>query len=45
MQYLVDRYDTEHKVSYPRGTREYWEVNNWVRSALSQVSSYLSSSI
>ncbi|KAG7289434.1 hypothetical protein NEMBOFW57_005805 [Staphylotrichum longicolle] len=30
MQYLVDRYDTEHKVSYPRGSREYWEVNNWL---------------
>lgn len=29
-QYLVDRYDTEHKISYPRGTREYYEVNNWV---------------
>jgi glutathione S-transferase len=32
MQYLVDRYDTEHKVSYPHGSREYWEVNNWVRT-------------
>jgi len=30
MQYLVDRYDTEHKVSYPRGSREYYEVNNWL---------------
>lgn len=30
MQYLVDEYDTEHKISYPRGTREYYEVNNWV---------------
>lgn len=30
MQYLVDRYDTEHKVSYPRGTKEYYEVNSWV---------------
>ncbi|KAH8664177.1 glutathione S-transferase [Xylariales sp. PMI_506] len=30
MQYLVDRYDKEHKVSYPYGTREYWEVNNWL---------------
>ncbi|RAL64993.1 hypothetical protein DID88_001583 [Monilinia fructigena] len=29
-QYLVDRYDTEHKISYPRGTREYYEVNNWL---------------
>ena len=22
MQYLIDRYDTEHKISYPRGSRE-----------------------
>jgi glutathione S-transferase len=29
-QYLVERYDTEYKISYPRGTREYWEVNNWL---------------
>ncbi|KAH6638681.1 glutathione S-transferase [Truncatella angustata] len=30
LQYLVERYDTDHKISYPRGTREYWEVNNWL---------------
>ncbi|KAI0167317.1 glutathione S-transferase [Pestalotiopsis sp. NC0098] len=30
MQYLVDRYDKDHKISYPYGSREYWEVNNWV---------------
>ncbi|KAK3325375.1 glutathione S-transferase [Apodospora peruviana] len=30
MQYLVDRYDADHKVSYPRGTPEYWEVNHWL---------------
>jgi len=30
MQYLVDRYDVEHKVSYPYGSREYYEVNNWL---------------
>ncbi|KAJ4302083.1 Glutathione S-transferase 2 [Collariella sp. IMI 366227] len=30
LQYLVDRYDPEHKVSYPRESREYWEVNNWL---------------
>ncbi|KAI2466717.1 glutathione S-transferase [Annulohypoxylon bovei var. microspora] len=30
MQYLTDRYDTEHKVSYPKGSREYYEVNNWL---------------
>ncbi|KAI8966172.1 glutathione S-transferase [Daldinia sp. FL1419] len=30
MQYLTDRYDTEHKVSYPKGSREYYEVNSWL---------------
>ncbi|RYP05709.1 hypothetical protein DL764_003634 [Monosporascus ibericus] len=30
MQYLVDRYDKDHKVSYPHGSREYYEVNNWL---------------
>jgi glutathione S-transferase len=30
MQYLVDRYDPDHKVSYPRDSREYYETNNWV---------------
>ena len=30
MQYLVDRYDEDHKVSYPRDAKEHWEVNNWV---------------
>jgi hypothetical protein len=30
MQYLVDRYDTDYKISYPRGTRESYEVNNWL---------------
>ena len=28
--YLADRYDTDHKLSYPHGSREYYEVNNWV---------------
>ena len=30
MQYLVDKYDTQHKISYPRGTREYYEMNSWL---------------
>jgi glutathione S-transferase len=31
MQYLVEQYDQEeHKISYPQGTREYYEVNNWL---------------
>ncbi|KAJ9603793.1 hypothetical protein H2200_011979 [Cladophialophora chaetospira] len=29
-QYLVDRYDTEHRISYPRGTKEYYQTNNWL---------------
>ncbi|KAK8067073.1 hypothetical protein PG997_013820 [Apiospora hydei] len=33
MQYLVDRYDKDHKVSYPHGSQEHWEVNNWVFTA------------
>jgi glutathione S-transferase len=30
MQYLVEQYDTEHKLSYPQGSRESYEVNSWV---------------
>ncbi|KAI0021970.1 glutathione S-transferase GstA [Xylariomycetidae sp. FL0641] len=30
MQYLVDRYDKDHKVSYPQGSREHYETNNWL---------------
>lgn len=30
MQYLTDRYDPEYKVSYPKDTREYYEVNSWL---------------
>lgn len=29
-QYLIEQYDAEHKISYPRGTRESYEVNNWL---------------
>lgn len=29
-QYLVERYDTEHKISYPHGSREHYETNNWL---------------
>ena len=35
MQYLVDRYDPEHKLSYPRDSREYWETTSWVGSLVS----------
>lgn len=30
MQYLVDRYDVDNKMSYPRGTKEHWQTNSWV---------------
>lgn len=30
MQYLIERYDTEHKLSFPAGSREHFEVNNWL---------------
>jgi len=30
LQYIADKYDTEHKISYPRGTRLHWEQQQWV---------------
>ena len=30
MKYLVEQYDKDHKISYPRGSREDFEVNNWL---------------
>jgi len=27
MQYLVERYDTEYKISFPKGTREWYEMS------------------
>ncbi|GJN82012.1 hypothetical protein PLIIFM63780_005548 [Purpureocillium lilacinum] len=30
LQYLVDRYDKDHKISYPQGTPEHWEVTSWL---------------
>ena len=30
LQYLIDRYDTEHKLSYPHGSKESYEVANWL---------------
>ncbi|KAF2719428.1 glutathione S-transferase II [Polychaeton citri CBS 116435] len=29
MQYLIDRYDNDHKLSYPAGSRDAIEVANW----------------
>lgn len=30
MQYLISRYDTEYKISFPPDSREYFEMNNWL---------------
>lgn len=30
MQYLVSRYDPEYKISFKPGTREFYEMNNWL---------------
>lgn len=30
MLYLVEQYDKDHKISYPKGTREYYEMYNWL---------------
>src|SRR5204862_3679939 len=30
LQYLAEQYDTDYKISYPRGTREAYEVNSWL---------------
>ena len=29
-QYLVDEYDKDFKISFPKGTREYYEMTNWI---------------
>lgn len=28
--YLAEQYDKDYKISYPRGTREYYEMYNWL---------------
>lgn len=28
--YLIEQYDHDHKISYPRGTPEYYEMINWL---------------
>lgn len=30
MQYLIAQYDKDYKVSFPPGTEEFYEVNNWL---------------
>jgi glutathione S-transferase len=32
LQYLVDRYDKDHKLSFPHGSAEHWEMTSWVSS-------------
>ncbi len=37
LEYLTETYDTEHKISYPRGTRQYWEQKQWLHFQLAGV--------
>jgi glutathione S-transferase len=30
LQYLVDRYDKDHKLSFPHGSAEHWEMTSWL---------------
>jgi glutathione S-transferase len=30
MEYLVDRYDPEYKISFPKGTRDWYAMKNWL---------------
>jgi hypothetical protein len=30
MEYLVDRYDKDHKISFPKGTRDWYAMKNWL---------------
>jgi len=30
MEYLVDRYDSDHKISFPKGTRDWYAMKNWL---------------
>ena len=30
LQYLADQYDPDHKISFPKGSREHYEMNNWL---------------
>ncbi|CAJ0551076.1 Ff.00g110060.m01.CDS01 [Fusarium sp. VM40] len=30
LEYLVDRYDKDHKLSFPHGSAEHWEVISWL---------------
>jgi len=28
--YLAEQYDPEYRISYPKGTRQFYEMNNWL---------------
>jgi glutathione S-transferase len=30
LQYLAEQYDKDHKISFPQGSRESYEMNNWL---------------
>ncbi|CAG8288143.1 unnamed protein product [Penicillium olsonii] len=30
LEYLAEQYDTDHKISFPKGTREYYEMKSWL---------------
>ncbi|KAJ6187733.1 hypothetical protein N7519_002641 [Penicillium mononematosum] len=30
LEYLAEQYDTDYKISFPKGTREYYEMKNWL---------------
>ncbi|KAJ5623846.1 glutathione S-transferase II [Penicillium lagena] len=30
LEYIVDRYDKDHKFSYPKDSRDQWEVKSWL---------------
>ena len=33
LQYLIDRYDVNHKFSYPYGTKEHYQTSIWVSNS------------
>ncbi|KAJ5988094.1 glutathione S-transferase II [Penicillium waksmanii] len=30
LEYIIDRYDKDYKTSYPKDSREHWEVKSWL---------------
>jgi glutathione S-transferase len=35
VQYVINRYDQDHRISYPKGSLEDTEINNWLLSGMS----------